>query len=359
MSSSCYSRTTIKGANKKIKHVYKNKKTNTLVKDEKTIDILNKVIVPASYSSVEICPDAKVRGIGYDGNNQKQYFYSPSHIEKRTKEKNCNLIHLAEKLPIILKDIDKLLLKCNLNRKNGDKDKHRGGDVGDEENNRSNNNSNSNSNRNNSINLDTLIALSLKIMFQCYFRVGSDKNREIYKSYGLTTITKKHLKLSSNQANISFIGKKQQLNQCTLTDKICLKLLKKITFKKDGDEPLFSYNDFSVTPQHLNNFLASYHPEITTKTIRTYMVNILYIQKLLGLKKAVIPETVFARKRLSNEFVKEIATKLYHTPAINKKNYLIKELPLLLIETPDKFKKYINETHSAEGFFKKFIKREC
>src|SRR5271170_6857551 len=133
-----YSRKVI---NKKIKY-YKNGKE---VENVKIIEKLKSIIVPMTYTDVKLYPDEELQATALDATGRKQYFYSKTHNANACQKKNCNLIHLAKKLPLIMRDINNAL----------------------------------NSNKMDQVMLD---ALALKTMMLCNFRVGNHTNRKKYKS---------------------------------------------------------------------------------------------------------------------------------------------------------------------------------
>jgi len=322
MNGNCYSRSIV-AKKPKYKYKYSNLKDKQTVSDKKLIEQLNAVKVPATYTNVVICPNPKnnLLATAYDGTGRKQYFYSKKHLDEARKDKYCNLIFLGMNLPKIIDDID------NLTRKTS------------------------------SINEEVLVALALKIMMMCNFRVGSENNRKKYETFGFSTLTPDHVKFHNNLATIKFIGKKKQLNECDIKDKSTINMLKKLVdhnHKSSSSKDvkyLFSWNGKRVQPESLNEFLGKYHQDITTKTWRTWFANIRYIVLMRNEK---VDDNLTKRKRASNMIVKKVAEELHHTAAICKKNYLMTELTDMYINQPDKWKK-CKRKHPDE-FFIDFLK---
>lgn len=318
----CYSRSL---KTKKPKLTYNYESVN---RSNEPIDIekLNKIIVPATYTKVIICPDRDRQATGYDSTGRKQYFYSREYVKKTSREKYCNLRELGDNLEEINRDIDALLEK-GLSR---------------------------------ALDQDVIDALALRIMILCNFRVGNRKNLKKYGTYGLSTLTRDHLKINGDQAHIKFIGKKKQINECLVDDPDIVQFLKILAenrekLDKNSAQPLFKLNGYCVTPSSLNNFLSRYSKEITTKTWRTLYANLGYLEKMTEL---AIPKTKNERKRLSNEVIKEMAEELHHTPAINKRSYLLKELPETYIERPDEWVRMTRGNNYNE-IFGNFLHSYC
>lgn len=314
-----------------------------LVTNPKLIEKLNEIKVPASYTDVILYPKnvKKLIAVANDGTGKKQYFYSKIHTENASRRKICNLLHLGKALPKIMADIDSLL-------------RGRSG-----------------------INQNMLDALALKVMIRCNFRVGCDSNLRKYETYGLTTLTTHHITYHSSNKSITikFIGKKQQLNQCTINDARLVKLLLylKKTHQREGGcdcgdshqttkqkneviHFLFRHKNGRVTPDSLNSFLANYHDTITTKIWRTWFANIEFIEKINQLP---MPETKAARHKIVGQIIKDNSAELHHTAAIHKKNYLTKELPMLYIDSPDTWNKFQKKYKTAYSFLINFLRSYC
>ena len=160
-----------KQVNNEYYHKFYDKKGNEL-KDKQYIDeITEGIYIPPAYNHVKISlnKNAKVRAIGYDLKCRPQYIYNKSHIEKQSDKKFNHMKIIGKKFPKIIKQINKDL---NLS-----------GDVKDKQ-----------------------IALILKLIMECHFRVGNDKYLKDNKSHGTTTLKKKHLTFNNNSVIIDFIG---------------------------------------------------------------------------------------------------------------------------------------------------------
>ena len=70
------------------------------------------------------------------------------------------------------------------------------------------------------------IALILKLIMDCNFRVGNEKYCKENNSFGVTTLQKKHIKIKDNKVTIDFNGKKNVRNTCTIRNKKLVKTLK-------------------------------------------------------------------------------------------------------------------------------------
>jgi DNA topoisomerase IB len=76
-------------------------------------------------------------------------------------------------------------------------------------------------------------------------------------------------------------------------------------------------NIFTITSTHVNTFLQNYDANITSKDIRTWMANELYIKHFF---ENVEGETKF-EKRQRNALA-YVANNLHNTPAVCKTSYI-------------------------------------
>lgn len=297
------------------------------VTNQNTIEYIKTLKIPPAYTDVKINlnKNAKLLATGLDVKGKKQYIYNPKWIEKRSKSKFCNMLILGQKMPKINRDINRLL-DTRLYTK------------------------------------EKMIAVMIKIIMHCHFRIGNPIGKDVYNSFGVTTLNGSHIIQKGNQVIIDFRGKKGVQNTCIIRDtklaKILLELKKRT---KNKNEEIFHYNNDNrkmfVSSQDVNNFLKQYG-NITSKDFRTWYANIYFISATD--KLGAIPNKITNRKKNVREAIKIIAEKLHHTEAICKKKYIDNDLIDLYIEHPIKYKRKVLEDYiNAENAFIKYMKQKC
>jgi len=281
---------------------YYDKKGNLLPKS-KVKPHLNFYIPPA-YDDVKInIKKDKVLAIGYDDKSRPQYIYDSKYTKRQSKTKFKKLINFGENYEKIYKKIKKDLSSKDNKTKE--------------------------------------IAMILMLIIDCNFRIGNHKYTRDNKSYGVSTLEKKHIYNESGELVIDFIGKKGVRNKCIINnDKIKKKLTKKKNQLKKKSDKLFSYNRygdvFHVYSNDVNEYLKILG-NYSTKYFRTWNANIEFIKESKKTKDM-------------NDCIEEVAKKLHHTPTICKKDYLNKKLLDFYKKNPKKFKKYFDKNIN-----KKFI----
>ena len=139
----------------KVFHKYFTKSGVELFDDEFINNVKEGIYIPPNYNDVKINirKKAKVRAIGYDDKQRPQYIYNKEFVEKQSKKKFNHMIEFGKQFKKINRIIkEDMLLSDNEKRKQ--------------------------------------IAVILKLIMECHFRVGSDKYYKENKSYGTTTLEK-------------------------------------------------------------------------------------------------------------------------------------------------------------------------
>ena len=298
-------------------HEYTNKRGHKLDKKEYEPLLKNLYIAPA-YDNVKINKHKKdkVLAIGTDDRGRKQYTYNPNYIQSATDNKYRKLIEFGNNYQCIMKRINKDMISFEDSKKKQ-------------------------------------VALILKMIDECNFRVGNEKYAKENKSYGVCTLENQHIKVGSTGVTIDFIGKEGVRNTCKVKNKRLIKNLrtkKKILHKKDR---IFTYRSnnkyYNVSAPDVNKYLKQFG-DFSAKNFRTWTANTDLIKEL---KKS----STNLKKHLS-ESIKKIAHKMHHTPSICKKNYINKELIDMYIQSNDKFRYYFqsNGKESISDDFIQFLK---
>jgi DNA topoisomerase I len=286
------------------KFIYLNKKTKKAIKDQKQLDRIKSLRIPPGYMNVEIAKGvrSKVQAIGEDDKGRKQYIYSKSYVKAQEKVKFNDLIVFGKNIEKIRSNVKKQLSKGNFE-----------------------------------INKDSLIAIVLYLIDNCNFRVGCEKYKKLYNSYGVTTLNKKHLQFQKTKLTIEFIGKKGVLNKAVVTNKKMCSMLR-VLCGKNGDEYLFQYdkhNNLHVTEKHVNQFLKKYDPKIKVKMFRTWNANIILLREILNYPT---PETKTEADRNLKQIIESAAEKLHHTKTVSKSSYMNNKIIDLYKDDLEKFK---------------------
>jgi DNA topoisomerase I len=160
----------------------------------------------------------------------------------------------------------------------------------------------------------------------CNFRIGNDRYTRDNNSFGVSTLTCKHVKRKKNMVLIDFIGKKGVRNTCVVKNKKIRNNLLTQKKKKQSDDRIFIHDGVEIKSTDVNEYLKQLG-NYTTKNFRTWGANTELIRSLLDDNDLT-------------ESVDMVAQKLHHTSAICKKNYIDPKLIQFYERNEKKFKTY-------------------
>jgi len=262
-------------------------KKNTKVNEAIVKRCLEGIYIPPAHNDVKINLNNKdkVRAIGYDVKGRAQYVYNKSFKEKQSKSKFKHMIKFGESYRKIFKQISN-----DLYTETDSKNKQ--------------------------------IAAVLKIVIDCNFRIGNDKYSKENKSYGVTTLENRHIRVKKDTVTIDFIGKKGVRNTCKVRNKKLSKNLrkKKKTIRKN--DRVFSYRVknryYNVKSTDVNKYLKQFG-NFTAKNFRTWGANIELISHLIQQEQE---ESETKKKKQVTDALKIVAEKLHNTPSVCRSNYI-------------------------------------
>jgi DNA topoisomerase-1 len=270
-------------------------KKGTKISDEKTLERIKKLVLPPAWTNVWIAEkkNAHLQATGMDAAGRKQYRYHNDWAKQRNETKYFRLLEFGSKLPDFRKNIIK-----DLRRKDLDERK--------------------------------VLAISVNMMQKTLIRIGNESYKQLYGSYGLTTLRDKHVKINGNNIKLSFKGKKGVYHEIDLSDRNLANLVKKC--RDIPGQELFQYytpdgERKSIDSGKVNNYIKEISCcDFTAKDFRTWAGTMQTMKILAGYD---YPENVTLKKKIVVQVLDQVAAKLGNTRAICKKSYVF---PALLDE---------------------------
>lgn len=267
-----------------------------------TLERIKKLHIPPKWINVKISnnPEDYLQVTGHDSKGRTQYIYHPLWNALVKVEKYQRMKQFMEKLPSFLGRINKKLNeRIQLNDK------------------------------------EYIIALLFRIMNKTYSRVGNDYYADTNKTYGLTTLLKKHVTISNDIITFNFIGKKNIRQLFRFNDKLISLALKELQ-KIPGDRLFKTTNGEYIRSTDMNEYIKLIMGgDFSVKDFRTYASNNLFLNLLLSKE---IPTSVTAAKKLINNCYDEVAKRLGHTRNISRSSYVMPIIAEQYLENPVKFK---------------------
>ncbi|MEZ5344923.1 MAG: hypothetical protein R2681_05125 [Pyrinomonadaceae bacterium] len=248
------------------------------------------LVIPPAWKYVRISPSprGKLQAAGIDEAGRVQYLYSEAFRRKREREKFKKIEDFGGFLP-------KLLEKTN-------RDMHLDGFP-----------------------KDKILALVIRLINSLYIRIGSDDSVKKFRTYGITTLKKDHLKIGHDGTlTFDFVGKHRVRQRKVMVDEELADLLRKVR-KIGNNKKLFVYLDeegdaHAVKPADINKYIKdSTSTEFSSKDFRTWGATLL---AALELSESGCCEDEKAAKKNIVAAVKNVAEELGNTPSVCRGSYI-------------------------------------
>lgn len=210
-----------------------------VLRSETALRRIRSLAIPPAWTCVEIAPDpsARIQAVGYDAAGRKQYRYHPDYVTRRSQRKFRRLLPFARSLPRLREETNRHLRHDDLGR-------------------------------------EQVLATVVRLMCRAFFRVGSERYAVQNRTFGITTLEKRHLSVIGNDLVFRYVGKRQIHQRRVVADTPLVEVLERI-LDLPG-ERLFRYRTpegdiRDVTAPDVNRYLASITGgRYTSKDIRTW-----------------------------------------------------------------------------------------
>ena len=262
-----------------------------VITDKKIIERCQKLAVPPAYENVWICrfDNGHIQATGVDARGRKQYRYHPEWRAARDNNKFGNMRVFGEALPGIRRKVLSALAKDGLPK-------------------------------------DKVIAAVVRLLDKTGLRVGNDAYMAENATFGLTTISKKHVDLHGKEIELDFPGKGGKVWQGSITDP---KIAKVISLCEDlPGYRLFKWVDedgtaHAVSSADVNSWLQDVSgASITAKDFRTWTACALFLDEAMAQTSCCTDPKELKLKPI----LKSVSAQLGNTPAILQKSYVHPEL---------------------------------
>ncbi len=213
--------------------------SGTRIGDRAVRKRLDSLAIPPAWTEVWICPDpdGHIQATARDARGRKQYRYHPSYRDARDQSKFRRMLEFSEALPRLRERIERDLRSANLG-------------------------------------LHQLLATLVRLLDKTLIRVGNDEYARANRSFGLTTLRRRHVRVKGATLRFTFRGKSGVDHSVAVSD---LRLARIVQRCQDlpGQE-MFQYVDSfgrrqSITSDDVNAYLREISGrDITAKDFRTW-----------------------------------------------------------------------------------------
>ena len=200
---------------------------------------INALAIPPAWTEVWICPDpdGHIQVTARDARGRKQYRYHPSYREARDQSKFCRMLEFSEILPALRERVERDLRAAELSRRQ-------------------------------------ILATVVHLLDRTLIRVGNDEYARENRSYGLTTLRRKHVQVNGTLLRFSFRGKSGVDHSVAVNDPRLARIVQRCQ-DLPGQE-IFQYLDAfgkrkPISSDDVNDYLREASGrDITAKDFRTW-----------------------------------------------------------------------------------------
>ena len=259
------------------------------VREEAGLARIASLVIPPAWKDVRISPSQRssLQAVGVDTSGRVQYIYHPQFAARQQRRKYEKIERFGESLPALRRKTNEDIQREGLPR-------------------------------------ERVLAVVVRLINDLYFRVGSEKSVEHYRTYGVTTLRNRHLEIKrGGLLFFNFVGKHHVRHRVLHVDEELAGLMHDI--KKIGGSRLFNYLDEEnrarpVKPKDVNEYIkAATAPEFSAKDFRTWGGTLLAAIELAEIGPA---EDEKQAKRNLTRAVQRVAERLGNTPTVCRGCYI-------------------------------------
>lgn len=267
--------------------VYRN--AGRRIKNTREIARIDALAIPPAWTDVEISRSSSVKVLarGVDDAGRRQTIYSPAYRRRQEKKKYARILHFAERLPHLRKQVDQDLRRRRLSE-------------------------------------DKVIACIVKLIDQEFFRVGNAEYARKHKHYGVTTLRRTHTEVSSAKVTFDFVGKSGKRHVKVVRDPQIVRVVRQLN-EMPGHE-IFRFFDEDgiirdIDSKRVNAYVKkNMGKEFSAKDFRTWGGTLLATSSLLAAETA--PGAAGEDRAVVRDVVEHVAERLGNTPAVTKGSYI-------------------------------------
>ena len=259
-----------------------------LITDETVLARIRALAIPPAWTEVWICPRASghIQAVGRDVKGRKQYRYHPDWSAHAAETKFERLPEFARALPKLRRRVE-----ADLARRGPCREK--------------------------------VLATAVRLLEITLIRVGNAQYARQNRSYGLTTLNKRHLEVDGAALTFAFKGKSGVEHEVRVRDRRLATVVRSL--RELPGQQLFKYRDAdgalcAVTSDDVNAYIREAMGEqFSAKDFRTWAGT---VSAARALREMEPPASPTEAKRRITVCVKAVAGLLGNTPTVCRSSYV-------------------------------------
>ncbi|HEX4746414.1 MAG TPA: hypothetical protein VFU99_05975 [Gaiellaceae bacterium] len=255
--------------------------------DDEELERIRALAIPPAWTDVWISPSprARVQATGIDSAGRKQYRYRASFRAAQERAKFDRLFEFATALPSLRASTAAHLRLPPYER-------------------------------------EWTCAVAIGLVNKAWFRVGSDRHARRSRTYGVTTLRKRHVSVDADEVRFCFRAKNRKLVRRSIRSATLARAVEALLDLPDGSR-LFRYERddelVALTGDQLNAYLAERMGPFTVKDFRTWGGTLLAASELA---QRGLPDSEAEAKRTLASVMRAVGEELGNTAAVARESYV-------------------------------------
>ncbi len=258
------------------------------ITDAATLERIEALAVPPAWKDVWISPRprAKLQAVGVDSAGRRQYLYHPDYRARQEQAKYDKLVRFAERLPELRRAASEHIARDDLS-------------------------------------CECVCAIAIRLINLGWFRVGSDRYAKTSRTFGITTLRKRHVAIRGSKMTFKFRSKHRvQVHTALVDAELASDVRRLLGF--DGGTRLFRYErdgkPYKLTSRKLNEYIREHMgDEFSAKDFRTWGGTLV---AAVSLAERGLPDGERERKRAVAAVMRKVGKELGNTPAVARSSYV-------------------------------------
>ena len=258
------------------------------ITNEEQLERIAELAVPPAWTDVWISPNpgARLQVTGIDAAGRKQYRYHATYRAAQERAKYERLLDLAKGLPRLRARTDRHLRLDPFER-------------------------------------EWTCALAIGVINKAWFRVGSDRHARSSRTYGVTTLRKRHVSVDGDEIAFRFHAKNRKLVRRTIVNARLAEGVDELLALPNGSR-LFRFEHdgelVDLTSALLNGYIAeNLGEDFTAKDFRTWGGTLLAAEEL---ERRGVVESEAEQKRTLASVMRHVGDELGNTAAVARASYV-------------------------------------
>jgi DNA topoisomerase I len=258
------------------------------ITDEEQLERIRALAIPPAWTDVWISPNprARLQATGLDSAGRKQYLYHASFRAAQEREKFERLLDFAKRLPRLRSRTSRHLRRDPFER-------------------------------------DWTCAVAVGLINKAWFRVGTERHARGSRTYGVTTLRKRHVSVCDDEIAFCFRAKNRRLVRRTIANATLAECVERLLELPNGSR-LFRFERdgelVNLTSRVLNEYLGdNLGTDYTAKDFRTWGGTLLAASDL---EKRGPSQSEAAAKRVLAAVMRHVGEELGNTPAVARASYV-------------------------------------